>query len=731
LNRKSLVSISITALMLLAFLAYLTPTHAYTNATPSFCNNASLASGTSIVYTLGCTTAGEVTLTIIMVICNSPSVTGITDTSTNTWILVTADSASWTGVGGTGDGELWYSQMKASTPSTDTITVALSQTLACSSEVYNADTSSYVLSQSGKVHSSQQTGPFTNLILNTATFSTIPNSVIFELGLWNLLSSTGTFSINFNNVGAIRTANSQNIKPAIVQWTTAAAFLTSRANQGYSGIFSVSNSGNAFPQVLTGVFIPNGLTQPFCGPATPNCVSICGGQALGASTTAVAANQTFLYLGQTLLGGLSMKNVTTRLSSISLTNNQQSVTVELAVYSTFGTLAGTNPNLKPISVGNPLIKFAQKDFILRNTGTAQTLQFDGSVGGILPSNVWFAIALSVSHTGVNVFQTTTTNTMQVDANEGFGPGFITQYAASTPGMYIACAAPVQVQTISTTSVVLAITTTQTVTTIQNLSNPQQATFWYLPLLFILFPVTIFLPVATKAKARGYVLTLFLMLALSIGAMIGAFANVFPLPLMILVWAGFFVMAIRASANMKPYTIMLLPIIVITLGGLLFGASPDFVNNTGNGFPNNWQGCQSSCSVANTLISIVTASVFGQLLKGDFFGFFASLFNPGAQTGLAFNFLTSIAFIGFGLLLIVLSTGISVQAFGSGFSLNDTATRMAQSLGITLLLLGPTNLLFGAWLIQVSPDWAVGAFLTLFLNGVSIFGGYLNGRTTLY
>lgn len=174
--------------------------------------------------------------------------------------------------------------------------------------------------------------------------------------------------------------------------------------------------------------------------------------------------------------------------------------------------------------------------------------------------------------------------------------------------------------------------------------------------------------------------------------------------------------------MKAYVIMLIPLLLIVFGGILNGASADFNNNTGNGFANNWQGCVSTCTVGNVFTqTLFSSSIFAPLIKGDFFGFVFSFFSVGNQSNV------SLITLVIGAVLVALGSGVSIQAFGTGFTITDSATRMYQSLGIDLLLYALIGAVFGAWISNIAPDWGIGVLLNTVFISVTMFGAYLNGR----
>jgi len=83
-----------------------------------------------------------------------------------------------------------------------------------------------------------------------------------------------------------------------------------------------------------------------------------------------------------------------------------------------------------------------------------------------------------------------------------------------------------------------------------------------------------------------------------------------------------------------------------------------------------------------------------------------------------------------LVLLILGSGVAVSILGSGFAISDAGTRMAQSLGIGLLLYSVTFGVFGGWLTVVSGDWGLNVFLPLLLGGITMFGAYLNGKSNV-
>lgn len=246
--------------------------------------------------------------------------------------------------------------------------------------------------------------------------------------------------------------------------------------------------------------------------------------------------------------------------------------------------------------------------------------------------------------------------------------------------------------------------------------------------------------------KGISVISFMMYGVTFGSIIGAMANIIPYAFVVLGWiAIFFSMMIKPGQEIKPTTLVMTPLILMVIGGLAFTPyTTDFANtlligcrlpitsvqNICTGYADNWRGCINSCRIlpVSLLSTLFSASIFSTLLSGDIVGFFGALFQTGSAG--IFGFLSVIA----GVILIFIGLGIggggSILGTGITFNVNDQGTRMAQSMGITLLAYGLVTLSFGAWFSILGGGWfGLNSILPIVFAGVIFYGGYLQGKSS--
>lgn len=146
----------------------------------------------------------------------------------------------------------------------------------------------------------------------------------------------------------------------------------------------------------------------------------------------------------------------------------------------------------------------------------------------------------------------------------------------------------------------------------------------------------------------------------------------------------------------------------------------------SGYATNYAGCISTCT-------FTTFSLFGSSAFANFFatGNFVSLFTAflTAPTGIV----SILSFI-LGAVLLLLATGIGVSFGGSilatggsgGIQENPQGTKMAQSLGVGLIVYGAISAAFGFWF---SIFGALSIFFSVLFPVAVFYGYYQQGNQT--
>jgi hypothetical protein len=167
--------------------------------------------------------------------------------------------------------------------------------------------------------------------------------------------------------------------------------------------------------------------------------------------------------------------------------------------------------------------------------------------------------------------------------------------------------------------------------------------------------------------------------------------------------------------MRPMTLIAVPVILFMILGLIANNALAWFIACGQNL---------ACNPPLTLIS--SNSPFFALMNGDFTSFLSTLAAPN-MTGIG----TIIAVIAGAILLIFSFVGtISLTVLGSGFvfGMTDQGSKVAQSVGIGLLVWSFAISLEGGWIISVA--FGLGNLLLLFLQIITIMAIWWQSQTTL-
>jgi len=124
------------------------------------------------------------------------------------------------------------------------------------------------------------------------------------------------------------------------------------------------------------------------------------------------------------------------------------------------------------------------------------------------------------------------------------------------------------------------------------------------------------------------------------------------------------------------------------------------------------------SLAFTIIPPALLNVFSHLVQGDIFGTLAALGTALTQTNIGVSVAASII----GGFLIAMSFGLSLSFIGSGVTINEQGTRLAQSVGLALLIFAVQNFFFGNWFFLLPP--VVGVIIQVLELGAMLVGAIL-------
>lgn len=569
-GRRRVLTFVVAGLFVFAGLltAFINPAHGYTNAIPTFCNSSNITAGTQISpFNFGCTSAAEVSLGLLVVVCDTlGGATLVTDSSGNNWQSIVANSNT-PGAGNTVvvtapniasnnpppetmGLQIWFTQLKASTPSTDSMTVNIRYG-DCWADTFVSDTTAIYFIRSGSSSLSDTACgvsllPSCGQANNLAIVQRLPvapvGGMVFGIGLTYDKAATSSEPL-LNGLTRIRGVGWSGVTGATtpynvdeVHWVTSGFYFANGgggSGSGATGVFTNTSNSLRLYAVFVVQFGPVG-GKTNCA----DCTVVDGGNTPTTSTSALTANQTFLYTDTTLNGELLFQNITTRLSSVTLTNGQTSTTLELGLYEVGSQSSSASANLAPVTSTNLLNRIAFADFTITTTASAKSYSFNPNV------TVWngttYAIVISIHHTGANIFQASTTATMQTDTTDGYAPAFIGTFASSSPAFYIASQSWIQV---IVTSVTLTTQTASTVlvTSTATINQPNQASAgnWMTPTMFIFLFIALFCGIPELAGLKGPI-TIFLMeFGAAIGMTMGTFGQLVPMQFTIIGWLAFF------------------------------------------------------------------------------------------------------------------------------------------------------------------------------------------------
>ena len=560
LRKASYLIVSI--FLLLGFSSFVLPTHGqpsntgaclYLNTASSLSSYTFTISAPGVTYSGSCTfTANYLVVLVVQTYSSSATVSTITDNAGgNSYAQIAAvtNTIAETGFCATTNGihtTMWFVNIGTS-PITFTVNLAANAVINGMGDyirvytlIYNPSSAIYAKFDSTAAGSTLNGVATNGNPANTGTvtlsygtknipkdsvvvgYSTISLGSCASVGAGTAVTTNSPLSSAFSNGQAsagfyIPTSSVQN------QAFSAAAKFVSNTNCG-------SASGCSFQipyDTVLGILSFQGNLPPNCGPNNQAGVVI-GSSIRSASTAAITSNQTDLYVTTISSSGASILNISTRLSSVALTNGQTSAKLTLGLW------LATNTN--SINAQNPLTfqPLASFSWTIVNNANAQTFWIAPNFG--VPASSTIAIGLGVSHAGANGYLTSDSGlNMQVDTADAFSSGkpptSITVYTAAATPLFFGASA---IENCSVSTVTggsggsATVTSTQVV--IVNQSSPTQGPFWFIPLLFLFIFPAIFMAMGHTAKLEGAVMVYLIMLGLTLGSLIGNMAQVIPMGL---------------------------------------------------------------------------------------------------------------------------------------------------------------------------------------------------------
>src|SRR5207245_1476933 len=391
---------------------------------------------------------------IVETYVSSVTVTGITDSASNSYgqLVGQTNTAAITGGCSSTNGiasSMWFSNLGTS-PTTFTVTLTGTtiantngQDINVIAVVFNPQGALYgksafngsgaVISATAANGSPADTG---TVNLGYGTYTVPANGIVVTSSAWNLDGSCG----GEGNTGTTISANAPLNAVFDQKQQAGVGFYvpTSTVTQAFSTkarYVSFINCGSpacpwSIPYIsVSAVLAFQGNLPPNCGPNNQAGV-IVGSSLRSASTTAITSNQTDLYVTTISPSGATILNISTRISSVSLTNGQTSAKLTLGLWLATNT---NSINAQNHLTFQPLASFS---WTIVNNANAQTFWIAPNFG--VPASSTIAIGLGVSHAGANGYLTSDSGlNMQVDTADAFSSGkpptSITVYkTAATP-----------------------------------------------------------------------------------------------------------------------------------------------------------------------------------------------------------------------------------------------------------------------------------------------------------
>ena len=355
LQRASYVIVGI--LLLLGFSSFVLPIHAqavntgvciYLNTASSLSSYTFTIAAPSGTYSGSCTfTANYLVVLVVQTYSSSATVSTITDNAVgNSYAQIAAvtNTIAETGFCATTSGihtSMWFANV-GNSPTTFTVNLAANAVINGMGDyirvytlIYNPSSAIYAKFDSTAAGSTLNGVATNGSPANTGTVTlsygskSIPaDSVVVGYSTINLGSCATV------GAGTAVTTNSP-LSSAFANGQASAGFYiptSSVQNQAFSAtakFVSSSNCGSAsgcpfqIPwNAVLGILAFQGNLPPNCGPNNQAGVVV-GSSIRSASTTAITSNQTYLYVTTISPSGASILNISTRLSSVALTNGQK------------------------------------------------------------------------------------------------------------------------------------------------------------------------------------------------------------------------------------------------------------------------------------------------------------------------------------------------------------------------------------------------------------------------
>lgn len=161
-----------------------------------------------------------------------------------------------------------------------------------------------------------------------------------------------------------------------------------------------SNNPQGFGFIAT-IYNINTIFAPTCQNNT--CQIAGGGITPGTTQFTLTANETYYYVANSGIGGVTIQNLTSKIDSYNNANpGKQYDTVNMMIYRQSSSTTGTSP---PISIANPLNLIATVSVNNIATGTfANWFHAPSSLSIIIPSNTLYAVGIESIFSGLGLYQ---------------------------------------------------------------------------------------------------------------------------------------------------------------------------------------------------------------------------------------------------------------------------------------------------------------------------------------
>lgn len=339
-----------------------------------------------------------------------------------------------------------------------------------------------------------------------------------------------------NIINAVQKAIDEQVGYIVFEWQDIAEN-TGAARYGYfrntTKLIITYQSGSLSTSI--------GSVNPVTQNSTANIITQNSTQLEQNAKRLASGTNNFLIIAQAGAYGTQLSNASVSVKYVAVNDNQ--VNLALAIY----TCSISIPSISycadnSVNDDYPATLQSYRVWTLANETTNVNLNYNPALN--IAANQMYIISLQTDRDGVYIYFSTGNPTIKEDLTDGklqvsgatiLAPTTLTSYIYSSVNIAFGLLGSYQQAVTSTTTITytttIGSTATTTITTtrtaIVNQSDPTDANYWFMPLIFLFIPTGILMGVGKTANVQGHSFVILFLVGLTLGSWMGTFANIIP------------------------------------------------------------------------------------------------------------------------------------------------------------------------------------------------------------